>query len=104
MNQGHMVLGVVGSCRCYRFLCYCYGSARVLHEAFLVFLPLCSSEAMLQGYKMRFKFSVVQVYNFKGLLGIRRMDRVPNGRKRVGWSDEGVVEKIDESSPTVRPY
>ena len=42
----------------------------------------------------------VQIDNFRGLLGIRRMDRVPNARMRELCGErKGLDEKIDESVP-----
>ena len=40
------------------------------------------SEAMLWKVKERSSFKAVQMENLKGLLGIRRMDRVLNAQKR----------------------
>ena len=38
--------------------------------------------------------------NLKGLLGVRRMDRVPNARTRkLCWVAKGVYERIDENIP-----
>ena len=54
--------------------------ARILHETLLVPVPMCDSETMLWMEKERSRVRVVQVD--KGLLGIRRMDRVPIARIR----------------------
>ena len=51
--------------------------ARVLHEILLVY----GSETMLWK-EMRFRIRAVQIDNLRGLLGIRRMDKVLNARIR----------------------
>ena len=50
--------------------------ARVLHETLLVSVLMSGSETML--WKEKSRIRVVQVNNLRGLLGIRRMDRVPD--------------------------
>ena len=41
----------------------------------------------------------VQMDNFRGLLGIRMMDRVPNARIRELWGErKGPDERIDEGT------
>ena len=52
--------------------------ARVLHETLLLPVLIYGSEAMLWREKERSRVSAVQMENLRGLLGIRRMDRVPN--------------------------
>ena len=44
-----------------------------------------SSETMLWKVKERSKIRAVQVDNLKGLLGIRRIDILPNARIRELW-------------------
>ena len=56
--------------------------ARVLQEALLVPIPIYGSETMLWKEKERSRIWAVQMDNFRRLLGIRRMDRVPNARIR----------------------
>ena len=55
-------------------------SARVLHETLLVHVLMFGSEAMLWKENERSRNRTVQIDNITGLLGIRRMDRVPNAR------------------------
>ena len=52
--------------------------ARVLHETLLVPVPMYDSKAMLWKEKERSRIKVVQIDTLRGLLSIRRMDRVPN--------------------------
>ena len=52
--------------------------AGVLHETLLVPVLMFASEIMLWREKERSRMRAVQMDNFRGLLGIRRMDRVPN--------------------------
>ena len=56
--------------------------ARVLHETLLVSIPMYGSETMLRKEKERSRTRAVQMENLRGLVGIRRMDRVPNARIR----------------------
>ena len=51
--------------------------ARVLHEQLLLTVPMYGSETMIRKENER---SRVRVYSLKNLLGIKRMDRVPNPR------------------------
>ena len=57
----------------------------VLHETFLVPSLMYGSETMLWKEKERSRIIAVQMDNFRGFLGIRRMDRAPNN------TDKGVV-------------
>ena len=52
--------------------------ARVLHKSLLIPVLMYGSETMLRKKKERARIKALQVDNLKGLLGIRRMDRVPN--------------------------
>ena len=60
----------------------------VLHEVFLVPFLFDYSEAMVWRGMEKHRIRAVQMDNFRGLLGIRRVDRVSNERLRVMWSDE----------------
>ena len=64
--------------------------ARVLNETFLVPVLTYGSEIMLWREKEISRIRAVQMDNLRGLLSIRRMDRVPN---RAVRSDEGVRRK-----------
>ena len=55
------------------------------------------SETMLRREKERSRVRDVQMDKLRGLLGIRRMDRVPNARIReLLRNEEGLDERIDE--------
>ena len=56
-------------------------SARVLHKTLLVPVLMYGSETMLWKEE-RSRIKAVQMDNLRGLLGIRRMDKVPNARIR----------------------
>ena len=71
--------------------------ARVLHKSLLVPVLIYGNETMIWRKKERSRIRDVQMNNLRGLLGIRRMDKVPNARIRQVCSVmEGVDEKIDE--------
>ena len=55
--------------------------ARVLHESLLMPVLTYGSEIMIRKKEMS-RIRAVQMDNLKGLLGIRRMDKVPNARIR----------------------
>ena len=59
----------------------CSLSVIVLHETLLVPVLMYSSETMLWKEEIS-RIRAVQVDNLRGLLGIRRMDKVPNARIR----------------------
>ena len=60
-------------------------------------LSLCTAVRQLWDEKERSRIRAVQMDNIKGLLGIRRMDRVPNTRiKELCGLKKGVDERIDE--------
>ena len=69
----------------------------ILHETLLVPVFMYGSRAMLWKEKERSRIRAIQMNKLRGLLGIRRMDRVPNT-----WIRElcevmkGVDERIDE--------
>ena len=52
--------------------------ARVLHESLLVPIPMYVSKTMIWREKDRSRIRDVQMDNLRGLLGIRRMNKVPN--------------------------
>ena len=53
------------------------------------------SETMV--WKEKSRIRAVQMNNLRGLLGIRRMHRVPNARIRKLWGvRKGLDERIDE--------
>ena len=65
--------------------------ARVLHETLYLFL------GMLWKEKERSRVRAVQMDSLRGLLGIRKMDRVPNAPIReLGGVTKRVDERIDE--------
>ena len=71
--------------------------ARVLHETLLVPVLTYGSETVLWKEKERSRTRAVQIDNLRGLLGIRRMDRVPNARAReLCEVTKGVDERIDK--------
>ena len=71
--------------------------ARVLHETLLVPVLIYGNETMLWKEKQRSRITAVQMDSLRGLLGIRRIDRVPNIRIReLCGVTKGVDEKIDE--------
>ena len=55
--------------------------ARVLHESLLVPVLNYGSETMIWREKEGSRIKAVQMDNLRGLLGIKRMDKVPNARK-----------------------
>ena len=78
--SGKRVAGVIRSLVNARYLQL--DCARVLHETLLVPLLIYGSETMLGKGKERSEIRAIQMDNLRGLLGIRRMDRVPNARIR----------------------
>ena len=57
----------------------------------------CLFLCMIRKDKERFKIRAVQMDNLRGLLDIRRMDKVPNVRIReLCGVTKGVHERIDE--------
>ena len=70
--------------------------ARFLHETLLVPVLMYGSETMLWK-EARSRVRAVQMNNLRGLLSIRRMDRVPNARIRdLCGVKKGLDERIDE--------
>ena len=71
--------------------------ARVLHETFHLPVLKYGSETMLWREKERSRIRDIQMDNLRGLLGIRRMDRVQNGQiGELCRVTKGVDERIDE--------
>ena len=70
--------------------------ARVLHETLLLPVLMYGSETVMKE-KERSKVRTIQMDNLRGLLGIGRVDRVPNARiKEFCGMTKGLNEKIDE--------
>ena len=67
--------------------------ARVLHEALLVPVLLNGSETMIWREKERSKTRTVQMDNLRGLLGIMRMNKIPNAQSREMCK---VMKEVDE--------
>ena len=59
-----------------------FGCAWVLHEGLRMPVLLYGSETDMERYNERYRIRPVQMDNLRGLLGIRRMNRVPNIRIR----------------------
>ena len=71
--------------------------ARVLYESSLMPVLTYGSETMIWREKERSRLRAVQMDNIRGLLDIRRMDKVAKVRIRKFWVvTKGVDEKIDE--------
>ena len=71
--------------------------ARVLHETLLVSLLMYGSGTMIWKKEERSRIRAVQMDKIRSLLGIRRMDRVPNARIReLCGMAKGVDERIKE--------
>ena len=71
--------------------------ARVLHETVLVPVLMYGSEKMIWREKERSRVTSVRMDNLRGLLGIRRMDRVLNAWIRESCRvRKGLDERIDE--------
>ena len=71
--------------------------ARVLHQALIVPVLTYGSETMLWKEKKRPRIRAAQMDNLRGLLGIKRMNRVSNARIReLCGVTNGVDEMIDE--------
>ena len=58
-------------------------SARILHESLLVSALTYDIETLVWKEKERSRIKAVQRDNLRGLLGIRRIDKVPNARIRM---------------------
>ena len=57
-------------------------SASILHESLIVPVLTYGSETMIWREKERSRVRTIQMDNLIGLLGIRRLDKVPNARIR----------------------
>ena len=55
---------------------------RILHESFLGPVLMYGSETTLCKEKESSRIRAIKIYNLRGSLGIRRMDRAPNARIR----------------------
>ena len=92
--SGRRVAGAIRSlinARCLQPEC-----ARVLHESSLVPVLTYGSETMIWREKVRSRIRAVQMDSLRGLLGIRRIDKVPNARIReLCGVTKGVDERID---------
>ena len=101
--SGRMVPGAIRSLvngKVFQFEC-----VKVLHETFLVYVVMQGNERILWKEKERSRIRTVQMDNLRGLLGIKRMDKIPNLRIRelCGVMNE-VGERIDEGCfPVFRP-
>ena len=73
-----------------------YVDAKVLHESLLVPIITYGSETMIWREKERSRIKVAQMDNLRGLLGIRRMDKVQNARiSQLCGVAKGVDENIN---------
>ena len=73
--------------------------ARVLNESLLVPHLTYGSEKMIWREEERSRIRAVQIYNLRGLLDIRKMDKVPNAQiRQLCGVTKGVDEKIDEGA------
>ena len=87
-----MLLGLGVNARSLQLEC-----ARVLHESLLVPVLTYGSETVIWREKERTRISAVQMGNLRGLLGTRRMNKVPNARiRQLCGMMKGVDKKIDE--------
>ena len=58
---------------------------------------MSGSETMIWREKERSRIRAVQMDNFRGLLGIRRVDKVPNAKiRQLCGVMKGVDKRIDE--------
>ena len=71
---------------------------RVLHESMLLPVLMYGSEAMVWNSKYRSKVQAVQMDNLRGVLGVRRIDKMRNERIReLCGVKKGVNERINET-------
>ena len=68
--------------------------ARVLHETLHEPVLMYDSETMIWKEREQSRIRTVQIDNLRGLLGIRRMDRVPNAQIRELC---GMMKGMDKS-------
>src|SRR5678815_5288590 len=72
--------------------------ARVLREDMLLPVVMYSSETMVWNKRHRSKVQCVQMNNLRGVLGVRRIDKMRNERIReMCGVKKGVNERINES-------
>ena len=72
--------------------------ARVLHEGLLGPVLLYGTETMIWREKEGSRIRAVQMDNLRSLLGVRRIDTVPDARIReLCGVAEGIDERIGES-------
>ena len=72
------------------------GCAKILHESLLKPVLTYGSETMIWREKERLRVRAIQMDNVRGLLGIRRKDKVPNTRiRQLCRVMKTVDEKID---------
>ena len=72
--------------------------ARILHTSLVAPVRTYGSETMIWREKERSRIWALQMENLRGLLGIRRMNKVPNARiRQLCGVTNGADEKIDES-------
>ena len=96
MNQVQMRQSVVGRRRVeggYQVLVDLWLMLGGLYETLLVPVLMYGSETMILKEEKRSRIRAVQMDKIKSLLGIRRMDRVPNARKRELC---GMAKGVDE--------
>ena len=79
---------------------FCSLSVLVLHETLLVSVLMYDSETVIWKEEERSKIRAVQMVKIRSLLGIRRMDRVPEAwiRELSGMA-KGVEERIEDDVP-----
>ena len=73
--------------------------SRVLHESLLTPVLIYGSETMIWKEKERSRIRAVQMDYLRGLMGMKRMDKIPNTRIRklcgmTKWVDERIDEDI----------
>jgi hypothetical protein len=71
---------------------------KVLHESMLIPVLMYGSESMVWKKRYRDKMQAVQMDNLRGVLGVRRIDKMRNERIReLCGVEKGVLERISES-------
>src|SRR5678816_2448976 len=71
--------------------------ARVLYEGKLLLVLMYNSETIVWNKRYRTKFQCVQMDNLKGVLGVRRIDKMRNERIReLSGVKKGINERINE--------
>ena len=69
----------------------------VLHESLVIPVLTYGNETMIWREKEKSRIWAVQMDNQRSMLGIRRMDKVPNAQiRQLCRITKGVDEKIDE--------